>query len=244
MSKQTITWIGHGSWKFITGNGTVIYVDPWLEGNPASTMKIDDALDAQLVCVTHGHDDHLGNAIELCKRSGATLVTLPDVAAYAVRHGIPYDHNGGAVHVGGSIKQLDCTIRAVFALHDSDVWGPEYKETGVVTTGCGCCGFIIEPEGCPSVYFAGDTGLFGDMKLIGDLYQPYVAVLPIGDKYVMGPNEASYAAKFLGSKYILPGHYNTFPAIEQDTAAFAELVAKRAPAAEVKPLKPGESFEF
>ena len=244
MDKQTITWIGHGSWKFITANNTVIYVDPWLEGNPSSSMRIDDAADAQIVCVTHGHDDHIGNSIEICKRTNAILVTLPDVGAYAALHGIPRDDRGGAVHVGGSIKIMDCRIRAVNALHASDVWGEEFDATGQVSVGTGCCGFVIEPEGGKSVYFAGDTGIFGDMELIRRLYHPYVSVLPIGDKYVMGINEAAYAAQMLESRYILPGHYNTFSAIRQDVDMFARLVAERAPGSEVCPLKPGESFTF
>ncbi len=242
--KQIITWIGHGSWKYITNNGTVIYVDPWIVGNPTCTISLEDTNDADIVCVTHGHDDHLGNAIEICKATGAVLVTLPDVAAYAARYGIPYDDQNGAIHVGGSIRQKDCRIRAVYALHASDIWGREHKETGEIVAGSGCCGMVIEPDGGETVYFAGDTGLFGDMALISKLYRPYVSVLPIGDKYVMGINEASYAAEMLGSRYIVPGHYNTFPLIKADVDAFKELVSVRAPYSEVKALKVNESFEF
>ncbi|MGI6085774.1 MAG: metal-dependent hydrolase [Acetivibrionales bacterium] len=244
MSKQTITWIGHGSWKFETSKGTVIYIDPWIVDNPACTMKIEETNDADIVCVTHGHDDHLGDSIGICKNTGAVLVTLPDVAAYAALHGIPYDDRNGAIQVGGSVRQSDCVIRAVNALHYSDIWGEEYKKTGIVTAGCGCCGMIIEPDEGESVYFAGDTGLFGDMELIGKLYKPYVSVLPIGDKYVMGINEASYAAQMLGSRYIIPGHYNTFPVIKADTDTFTNLVSVRAPHSEVIALKPNEKFSF
>ena len=244
MGKQNITWIGHGSWKFVTGNGTVIYIDPWIVGNPASKITIEDTKDAQIVCVTHGHNDHIGNALEICKMTGATLVTLPDIGVYAEKRGVPMDNKNNAVHTGGSIRQLDCTIRAVYALHASDIWGKEYDETGVIHQGCGCCGMIIEPDNEESVYFAGDTGLFGDMKLIGELYKPYVSVLPVGDKYVMGINEASYAAQMLGSRYVIPGHYNTFPAIKVDIDEFIKLVAVRAPHSEVKVLTPAESFVF
>lgn len=244
MSKQTLTWIGHGSWKFITNNGTVIYIDPWIVGNPACKISIEDTMDAQIVCVTHGHNDHIGNALEICKKSGAVLVTLPDIAAYANLHGIPYDDRGGAVHVGGVINQMDCKINMVQALHFSDIWGKEYDETGKVWPGSGCSGMVIEPKEGKSVYFAGDTGLFGDMKLIGEIYRPYISVLPIGGKYVMGINEASYAAQFLGSPYVIPGHYNTFPAIEADTNEFVRLCGVRAPHTSVVILESNSTFEF
>ena len=108
--------------------------------------------------------------------------------------------------------------------------------------GSGCCGFVIEPEDGKPVYFAGDTGVFGDMRLISQLYHPYVSVLPIGDKYTMGVKEASVACELLGSKYVLPGHYNTFLGNQADTDYFKQLVAKSAPAAEVIVLKPGDTF--
>lgn len=244
MGKQSITWIGHGSWKFVTVNGTVIYVDPWIRGNPACKISIEDTVDAQIVCVTHGHDDHIGNAIEICKNTGAVLVTLPDISAYAARHGIPADDRGGSVHTGGSVSVLDCRIRAVMALHASNVWGEEYQERGEIMLGTGCCGFVIEPEGGKPVYFAGDTGVFGDMSLISDLYHPYVSVLPIGDKYVMGPREAAVAAKLIKSPIIIPGHYNTFPAIQVDIDNFKKLVAREAPNTEVVALEPGMTYTF
>jgi len=241
---QRIEWIGHGSWKFITENGTKIYIDPWIVGNPACKITLDDCMDADIVCVTHGHDDHIGNAIEICKRSNAVLVTLPDISVYASHYGIPFDDRGGAVHLGGSIRQLDCRIHAVQALHTSDIWGYEFQKDGTLIPGCGCCGFVIEPDGGKPVYFSGDTGAFLDMKLIGELYNPYVAVLPIGDKYVMGIREAAYSAQFIGAPVLIPGHYNTFPAIQADIPEFKRLVAEKAPNTELVVLDPGQSYEF
>ena len=174
---QQITWLGHGSWKMTTDGGTIVYLDPWITSNPACPIRLADIDRADLVCVTHGHSDHLGNAIEIVHQTGATLVTIPEVAAYCATYGIPYDQNGGTVHTGGSIHQRDLTIRAVFALHSSDIMGKEYTEENRLMPGSGCCGMILEPEGGVGVYFAGDTGLFGDMRLIGDLYAPQVAVL-------------------------------------------------------------------
>ena len=239
----TITWLGHGSWKMITGKGTIIYLDPWITDNPACPITLEEIDDADLVCVTHGHNDHLGNAIEIVAQTGATLVTLPEIATYCERHGIPYDHNGGTLHTGGSIKQLDVRINAVFALHSSDIMGREYAESGQVTPGSGTCGMVIEQEAGPTIYFAGDTGVFGDMALIGKLYKPMVAVLPIGGKYTMGVREAAYAMELLGAEVLIPGHYNTFPGQEADTDDLIKQVGVRCPQAHVEILSPLESWQ-
>jgi L-ascorbate metabolism protein UlaG (beta-lactamase superfamily) len=225
-----------------TPRGTLIYLDPWIKGNPACPITLEQIDRADLVCVTHGHSDHLGNAIEIVHKTGATLVTLPEVAAYCSRHGIPYDDKGGCVHTGGSIVQRDVLVQAVFALHNSDIMGKEYTEDNQVMPGSGACGMILTPDGGASVYFAGDTGLFGDMALIGRLYRPKVAVLPVGGKYTMGVREAAYAAELLQSEVLIPGHYNTFPSQRADTDDLVRQVAVRSPSTRVVVLKPGESF--
>ena len=242
---QKIIWYGHGSWYMETRKGTKIFVDPWIDANPACTFKLADITEADVVCVTHGHNDHLGDAIDIVKQTGAVLVTLPEVAAYCSKYGIPYDDKGGAVHTGGGVRQFDVRINAVFALHYSDIWGYENREDGsAVMPGSGCCGFVIVPDEGRSVYFAGDTGVFGDMALINRLYKPYVSVLPIGDKYTMGVREAAVACELLGSKYVIPGHYNTFPVNQADTGEFIRLVAESAPATEVVILESGGCFEL
>jgi L-ascorbate metabolism protein UlaG (beta-lactamase superfamily) len=239
---QTITWLGHGSWKMVTPSGTICYIDPWITQNPACPITLEDIDKADLVCVTHGHSDHLGNAIEIVHKTGATLVTLPEVAAYCANYGIPYDNNGATLHTGGSVKQKDVRIHAVFALHSSDIMGQEYLEHNELKPGSGTCGMILTPDGGDPVYFAGDTGVFGDMALIGKLYQPKVAVLPVGGKYTMGVMEAGYAMELLGSAVLLPGHYNTFPGNQANTDELVRQVSIRAPRAEVVLLKPGGSY--
>ena len=194
------------------------------------------------MCVTHGHSDHLGNAIEIVRRTGATLVTIPEVAAYCSTHGIPYDDNGGTVHTGGSILQKDLTIHAVYALHTSDIMGKEYAEENRLMAGSGACGMVLAPDGGQPIYFAGDTGLFGDMRLIGDLHAPKVAVLPVGGKYTMGVREAAYAMELLGSPVLIPGHYDTFPNQRADLGELARHLAVRAPRSALVALKPGESY--
>lgn len=241
---QRITWLGHGSWQMVTATGTTILVDPWIAENPVCPVTMDDITRADIVCVTHGHDDHLGDSIELVKKTGAVLVTLPELAIYCSRHGIPYDDRGGCLHTGGSVVQKDVRIYAVYALHHSDILGKEFAETKAVMPGSGACGMVIVPDRQPAVYFAGDTGIFGDMALIAKLYRPYVAVLPIGGKYTMGVREAAYAAELLGCKYVIPGHYNTFPGDKTDTDDLIRQVRVRAPATEVHVLTPGQVFEF
>lgn len=241
-TQQAITWLGHGSWRMITPQGSVIYLDPWVTENPACPICVEDIDEAHLVCVTHGHSDHLGNAIEIVKRTGATLVTIPEVAAYCSRHGIPYDDGGGTVHMGGSVRLRDVTVRAVYALHSSDIMGQEYLERNELQPGSGACGMIVEPDGGVGVYFAGDTGIFGDMQLIGRLYRPRVAVLPIGGKYTMGVREAAYAVELLDCDVLIPGHYNTFPSQRADTDDLARQVAVRRPGTEVVVLEPGGSY--
>ena len=240
--KQTITWLGHGSWKMVTNQGTILYLDPWIRGNPSCPIKVDEITQADIVCVTHGHDDHLGNAIEIVKRTSAVLVTLPEIAIYCERHGIPYDDQDGCLHTGGSVKQKDVQIHAVFALHSSDILGIEFEQSKQVMPGCGCCGMVITPnEGVP-VYFAGDTGIFGDMQLIGKLYNPQVSVLPVGGKYTMGIREAAYAIEMIGSPVLIPGHYDTFPNQLANIEELTRQVSIRAPGTTVAPIKPGESY--
>ena len=151
---------------------------------------------------------------------------------------------GTRLHTGGSIVQKDVRIHAVYALHSSDIMGKEFAEDNQLMPGSGCCSMILTPEQGRPVYFAGDTGLFGDMALIGKLYQPAVSVLPIGGKYTMGVREAAYAMELLRSEVLIPGHYNTFPGQMADTDELVRQVAVRSPATQVVVLKPGEAYTF
>jgi L-ascorbate metabolism protein UlaG (beta-lactamase superfamily) len=239
---QKITWIGHGSWKLTTSGGKKIYIDPFLIGNPASAIKLEDAYDADIVAVTHGHSDHIGEAIDIVKKTNCDLVTIPEVYAYVELHGIPQDKNGGAVHLGGSVTMQGVKFNCVEALHTSDIWGYEFKKENKVMPGSGACGFVITAPGDKTVYFSGDTGVFGDMKIISELYHPYVSVIPVGGKYTMGLKEANLAVKYLGSEFVVPGHYNTFPAIKRSVEELNSIV--EGTESKIKILKPGESFEF
>jgi len=239
---QKITWIGHGSWKLTTSQGIKIYVDPFIKGNPAAAIKLEDAYDADIIAVTHGHSDHLGDTVDIMKNTDCDLVTLADIYAYLELHGIPNDKNGGAVQQGGSTTIRGVKFNCVPACHTSDIWGIEYAAEKKLMPGSGCCGFVITAPGDKPVYFSGDTGVFGDMKLIAELYEPYVNVLPVCGKFTMGIKEANMAVRFLKSKFIIPGHYNTFPSTQRTVDELMGIVEGLD--SELIILKPGESFEF
>jgi len=227
-----------------TAEGLEIYVDPWLDTNPACPYKLADIKKADIVAVTHGHNDHIGDSIALCKQTGATLVTLPEVAVYASRYGIPYDQDDGCVHTGGTVTVKGVKITATFALHYSDIMGYEYDKEGVEMPGSGACGFIITPPGGKRIYFAGDTGLFGDMELISKMYHPEVSVLPVGGKYGMGVYEAAWACSMLRTPIVIPGHYNTFPNQRADMQEFDGYLKVIAPFTRLEVLSPGGTLEL
>lgn len=217
-----IRWLGHAAFEIEIG-GKLIIVDPFLSGNPLAAKKASEITEADIVAVTHDHGDHLGDAVEIAKATGAALASLYEVAEAAARQGVK---DAVGMNVGGR----------------AEVRGVEVIVTPAVHTGH-CCGFVFRAGGV-SIYHAGDTALFGDMRLIGELYGPDVALLPIGSHYTMGPAEAAIAASFIRPRFAIPMHYNTFPVIEQDPKEFAKLAAERAPGVRVVVLKPGEAFEF
>lgn len=219
-----ITWLGHAAFQ-IGIAGKVIFIDPWL-GNPKSPLRLIDISKADIVYVTHDHGDHLGEAIEICKRTGATFVATYELGNYAVERGVK---KVIGANIGGSIKIGDVSLRLVQAFHTASKGAP----TGV----------IVEGEG-KSIYHAGDTGLFGDMGLIGELYKPDLALIPIGGYYTMGPEEAAKAVKLIRPKIVIPMHYGTFPVLVQSPDEFIEKVREKAAEVRAIILKPGESYEF
>jgi len=170
MSSLTMTWLGHAS--FMLEDGVSILLDPWIEGNPACPRSLADFEKVDLICVTHGHNDHLGDALELCKRTGARLVCSPEIAYYADKRGIKYDEGSWPLNIGGTYRSEGVEIVMVDARHTSDILGEEFKEDGTIMPGSGCCGYVVRIGDGPAVYYGGDTGVFGDMVLIRELYAP------------------------------------------------------------------------
>ncbi len=230
----SITWLGHATVLYRAGGGRSVLVDPWVEGNPACppASKKLEAVDVMLI--THGHSDHIADAVSIAKKHRPEVACNHEISLYLADKGVEKLHG---MNKGGSVTLLGVKATMVHAIHSSTI-----KEGDRLIPAGEPCGYVIEFENGTRVYHAGDTGIFGDMKLIGELYHPTIAVLPIGDLYTMGPMEASAAAKMLGVKYVVPIHHSTFPAL---TGTPAELKKRLAvwPDIEVVELKPGETAD-
>lgn len=218
----TYTYYGHSCFLLDDGKYKVL-TDPFLTDNPLATAKPED-IQCDFILVSHGHFDHLGQAEVIAKRTGAQVLAIPEILG--TMDGI----NGHGMNVGGTVKLPFGSVKMVPAIHSCMVAG------GVAA------GFVIEIGG-QVVYFAGDTGLFSDMKLIGELCGVTVAVLPIGDNFTMGIKEAVVATEFVGAKKVIPVHYNTWPLIAADAAEFKKQVEAKGKAT-VEVVKPGESVEL
>jgi L-ascorbate metabolism protein UlaG (beta-lactamase superfamily) len=185
-----------------------------------------------MVCVTHAHGDHFGDAVAVAKRLEIPLVAIYEIAVAAEAQGA----EAVGMNLGGSTTVGSTRITMTHAVHSSCFVGD-----GKVEAGGNPAGFVIDSGA--RVYHAGDTGVFGDMALIGELYRPDLALLPIGDFYTMGPREATKATELLGVHRVIPMHYNTFPAIQQDPEAFRSRVSEKTQS-EVIILRPGESYDL
>ncbi len=225
-----ITWLSHAAF-LIEGEDKVL-VDPFLTDNPMAKTGPDD-IECDIIAVTHGHGDHLGDTLAIARRTGATVVGMAEIAQYAGSKGIKAE----GMNFGGTVKVGGTSLTQVPAWHSSGL-----SEAGFGHSGGTPSGYIIESGG-KKVYHAGDTCLFTDMKLIGELYSPNAALLPIGDRFTMNPQTAAMAVEWIGPKVAIPMHYNTWPPIEQDPQVFADEVKKRC-GTEVRILGVGESTEI
>ncbi|MGI9253819.1 MAG: metal-dependent hydrolase [Thermomicrobiales bacterium] len=227
----TLTYLGHSSFLLESGGKTVA-IDPYLTGNPAASHAEAD-IHPDTILVTHAHNDHVGDTVAIAKRTGAQVVSTYELgnwfAAQGVEHTTPGNHGGTIDFPGGSAKLVP-------AWHTSSYFDGEKSVAFGVPAG-----YVVQFGG-KTIYFAGDTCLFGDMQLIGDEGLD-VAVIPIGDHFTMGPKDAVRAAKFLRAKTVIPCHYDTFPPIQQDAAAFATEV-HAATDSRVVALTPGQSVEL
>ncbi len=235
----SITFLGQSGFKIITEGGKTVFFDPWFTGNPVlpESEKVQDKAD--LVLVTHGHGDHLDSNIpEFLEKTGATISAPSDVLAYLVTKGVK---NTAFVNKGGTISVGDLKVTMTHALHFSSI----RLEDGTNGYPHEASGLILTTESGYKIYHAGDTGIFSEMELIGEIYKPNLAMLPIGDRATMGPLEASYAVAKLGVKYIIPIHYGTFPMMTGTAEAFIDELAKRGlgDVTVVRPMAPGETLK-
>jgi L-ascorbate metabolism protein UlaG (beta-lactamase superfamily) len=227
MPETTLTWLGHSSFRFDTPGGKRIYVDPFLNGNPKCPEPELEPERIDAIALTHGHGDHVGDTVALAKKHGCTVIAPVELAGWL--QGEQGLENVLDPNKGGTVEVAGVTFTLTNAHHSSSNDDGAYMGEP--------CGIVVEVENGTKLYFAGDTCVFGDMQLIGRIYEPNVAILPIGGHYTMGPREAAVALELLGTKRCVPCHYGTFPPLKGTPQQLREL----APDVEVEDLEPGDS---
>jgi len=219
----TITFHGHSTVTLDSGS-TKVLIDPFFSGNPSATVGAGDiACDA--ICCTHAHDDHVADLVPIAKRTGATVFANYELAMHAVSQGV---ENYEPMNPGGKVKTPWGWVAMTPAIHSASFNG----------VAMGVAAGIVVHIGGVTVYHLGDTALFSDLKLMSDLYRPDVALIPVGDRFTMGPEHGKIAAEWIRPKVAIPIHYGTWPLLTSDISAF------RPDGVEVKALKPGESMTF
>lgn len=222
-----ILYHGHSCIQITEGEHSLI-IDPFLSGNPVAVTRPEDVR-VQHVLLTHGHSDHIGDAVQIAKQNDAIIVSIVELATYLGWQGA----KTVGMNLGGSYSLPMGRVKLTHAFHSSAV---TTENNSIVYLGMPA-GLLLHIGG-KTIYHAGDTGLFGDIKMLGELNQIDLAFLPIGDHYTMGPADAVIAAEWLGAKQVVPIHYNTFPPIKQDAAAFVTALAEKNIKGTV--VKPGE----
>jgi L-ascorbate metabolism protein UlaG (beta-lactamase superfamily) len=231
MADATLTWLGHSAFRVDGPGGKRIYVDPFLSGNPKCPDSEQSPERIDIIAVTHGHSDHVGDTVQLAKKFDAEIVAQVELKGWLGKHGAPVGQLPG-INKGGSQEIDGIRFTLTQAFHSSSSDEGDYLGES--------CGIVIRLENGFTLYFAGDTCVFGDMQLIGRLYKPDVAVLPIGDWFTMGPDQAALALELLGVERCVPCHWGTFPLLTGTPAKLREL----APDAQVHELEPGGSLDL
>jgi L-ascorbate metabolism protein UlaG (beta-lactamase superfamily) len=229
-----ITYFGHSTFSLTTASGQVALIDPWVMTNPRcpATLKNVPRLDA--IFLSHAHGDHLGDLLALAKQHRPKIAAIFETCLWIESKG--FEAETCPMGKGGSQKIGDFEITMTHALHSNSI-----DDAGVRHYGGEPAGLVIRMPSGFTVYHAGDTSVFGDMKLIGELYKPDLAMLPIGDRFTMGPREAAYAIRLLGVKHVVPMHYATFPFLTGTPEALRQE-AKDIAGLQIHALKPGESL--
>jgi len=222
-----LTWLGHATFRIETPGGKTVIVDPWVMGNPMCPEKDKNVKNVDILLCTHGHGDHIGDAVEIAKKHNPLAVGIYELCAWLQKKGTKQT---SPMNKGGTQTVGDIKVTMVHAVHSCGILdGDEFVYGGEA------CGYVIEFANGLKIYHAGDTNVFGDMAIICELYAPDIAMLPIGDHFTMGPREAAYATNLLKPKAVIPMHFGTFPLLTGTPAALQKLV----PGVEIVELKPG-----
>jgi L-ascorbate metabolism protein UlaG (beta-lactamase superfamily) len=231
--KLSITWYGHSTFVITTPEGKRIVTDPWLEGNPKCPPAMKKITAADLILVSHGHSDHTGDLVAVSRATKAPVVAVYELAHWFELKGLT---NLQGMNIGGTIAVAGLSVTMVPAIHSSSV---VENDTNVYLGNP--AGFVVRMENGQAFYFAGDTALFGDMRLIAEMYAPQIAFLPIGDHFTMGPDAAALAARMLAVRQVVPMHYGTFPVLTGTAERLKQLVDPFG--IDVLVLKPGETAQ-
>src|SRR5438876_8057437 len=231
MADTTLTWLGHAAFRVDTADGKRIYVDPFLNGNPKCPENERTPERVDIIALTHGHGDHVGDTVDLAKQHGCTVVALVELSAWLGRQGVA-EANLQAPNKGGTVDVDGVKFTLTNAFHSGS--GPDGSYVGEPS------GVVLETENGTTFYFAGDTCVFGDMQLIGRIYEPDIAIVPIGDHYTMGPREAAVALELIGVKRCVPCDWGTFPILRGRPDELAAL----APGVDVARVDPGGTVEL
>jgi L-ascorbate metabolism protein UlaG (beta-lactamase superfamily) len=228
-----LTWLGHAAFKIETSGGEVILIDPWILTNPMCPEKDKKFERIDTMLVTHGHFDHIADAVELGKKFKPKVVGIYELCAWLESKGVT---GTSGMNKGGSQRVGEIEVTMVNAVHSCGI-----KDGDQIIYGGEACGYIIRLPGGLTIYHAGDTAVFGDMKIIADLYAPDLAMLPIGDFYTMGPKEAALAIRLLNVRHVIPMHFGTFPPLIGRPEQLRGLTQDIG-GLEIHALKPGESL--
>ena len=228
-----ITWLGHATFKITLANGKVILIDGWVDGNPACPKEAKKLDRVDTILITHGHGDHIGDVLSLAKKFKPQIVAIYETAGWLESKGVK---NVTGMGKSGTFKAGEIEVTMVHAIHSNSI-----QDGDKIIYGGEPAGYIVRLPGGLTIYHAGDTAVFGDMKIIGELYSPEVAMLPIGDFYTMGPREAALAIRLLNVKHVIPMHYATFPALTGTPEDLKRLTSDISDL-EIHALKPGETI--
>lgn len=237
-----LTYLGHATLLFETEKAARVLIDPFVENNPLCPLKNSEIGDLDLILLTHTHDDHFADCVPIAKATGCRVLAVPEVCAYLGSKGIALDKLV-AVNKGGTVPfdDLGFAVTMTHADHTSSI-----NDNGTMLYGGEPMGFVLHlPDGDETftIYHAGDTAIFGDMRLLSEIYTPRLALLPIGDHFTMGPREAAAASALLSSvEHVIPIHYGTFPMLTGTPEKFREALSHVEATVQVATMKPGETI--
>jgi L-ascorbate metabolism protein UlaG (beta-lactamase superfamily) len=225
-----LTWLGHATFRVETPEGKTFYIDPWIGTNPMCPESEKKVKQVDVLVCTHGHFDHIADAVELAKRDGTTVVGIFELCAWLQKKGAKQI---APMNKGGTQLVADVKITMVHAVHSCGI-----QDGDQIVYGGEACGYVLEFSNGVKIYHAGDTNVFSDMAIIRELYAPKIAMLPIGDHFTMSPREAAHACKLLKPETVIPMHFGTFPVLTGRPSQLQELV----PDVKVLEFTPGQTI--